>query len=69
MKEWQKKNIMGFMVFVDKFRQHLLRQLLLSRCNIPVTQLQTGPPVLLVQICSHPPLFSLHQSDSEGYFR
>lgn len=43
----------------------LLRQLFPSRCSIPVTQLQTGPVVLLVQICSQPPLSSSHQSDSK----
>lgn len=44
----------------------LLLQLFPSRCSIPVTQLQTGPVVLLVQICSQPPLLSSHQCDSEG---
>lgn len=43
----------------------LLRQLFPSRCSIPVTQLQTGPVILLLQICSQPPLSSSHQFDSE----
>lgn len=43
----------------------LLRQLFPSRCSIPVTQLQTGPVVLLLQICSQPPLLSSHQSASK----
>lgn len=43
----------------------LPRQLFPSRCSIPVIQLQTGPVILLVQICSQPPLSSSHQSDSK----
>lgn len=58
----------AFTIFVDMCKQDSLRQLFLSRCSIPVTQLQTGPPVLLVQICSHPPLSSPHQSDSYWHF-
>ncbi len=50
---------------VFMWTRFLPRQLFPSRCSIPVTQLHTGPVILLVQICSQPPLFSSHQSDSE----
>jgi len=43
------------------------RQLFPSLCSIPVTQLHTAPVTWLVQICSQPPLFSSHQSESETH--